>query len=364
MLRPLAHAALALLALAGSAAASGRVVYVAAPEVKDPALARLLLELEPDPARRLVLQLGGEPAPDVDHRLEVEDPRVDDAALARAVDDAALLELRGGSFMQWFDTLYPTTGRTRLARALHDFALSERTIVVRGGAAAFLSGGALVPVDELRERERNPRRTAPHRPRVANGLGPRALFDADEWSGGSPLRLLRALRDTHVDLGVHFIGQVAVELQRDPARLEVHGPGAVLLLDLARARRPRERVEEGRLSLLREGDVWDFGDERVVPAATRPGRGPSDPLRAREEADPVRGPHLVQALFRQQREPSSRQRLDEGAPGPDRARWELGWDADSRRVDPERSGGAPAPALPALLRVPFRCAWGAALDGD
>lgn len=362
--RLLVAAAAALLASPGLADA-GRVVYVASPVVSSPELAAALEALEPDPDRRLVLQLGGDPlGPGVDRVLGVEDPAVDDPALARAVDEAALLELSGGTFMQWFDTLYPTTGRTRLARALHDFALSERTIVVRGGAAAFLSGGTLVPVEELREPERNPRRTSPFRPRVANGLGPRALFDADAWNGGTPLRLLRALRDTHVDLGFHLVGEVALELERDPARLRVLGPGLVLFIDLSGARRPRDRVEEGRISLLREGDVWDFGDEQVEPAATRPGRGPSRPLLPRGPEDGLSGLQLAPVLYLQARESATGQRVEEGAPGPGRARWELGWDSDSRRVDPEPRGGASAPAPSSLLGVPFRCAWGSALDED
>lgn len=341
---------------------SGRIVYVA----EEPASAWLqsyLEGLEPDPDRRLVIQLGGEPGPGVDRVLEREDPGVDDPELARAVDDAALLELRGGTFMGWYDTLYPSSGRTRLAIALHEFAVSEKTLVVTGGAAAFLSGGTLVPLEELERPERNPRRTDPDRPRVASGLGPRALFDADAWPGGSPLRLLQALRTTHIDLGFYFVGEAALELERDPAGLTVKGQGRVLLLDLRRARRPRERVEEARVSVLKEGDRWDFREQRVLVPETRRGQGPTAPEPLDYGGRPLQGTELAFAVWHVATGPERALTFTELAPGRGPARWELSWDADSRIVTPESQTGS-APAHSSALSVPLRVTWGVALDED
>jgi hypothetical protein len=249
-------------------AQQGTIVYVAREQVSDEGLRKQLESVGGSQARRLVLVLG-KPS-ERDGKARFLEPRsreaANDVALGRAIEEAEVLVLRGGSFLDWYETVYPNTGRTQLARSLRRFLQTERPIVAYGGACAFLSGGVSVPTDELDGVERNPRRREqPFTERVAVGVGPRALFDSAGWKGGEPIRLLEALHRTRLDLGFFPVGDVALSYQRTGRTLEVLGPGSVLAFDLSKAKRSRGRVDRARLYQLTRSDRWEFGFGRAVP---------------------------------------------------------------------------------------------------
>ncbi len=360
--RALLRTLLALVVVTSKALAGGQLVYVAKDIVQDPALAARLATYGGDDAQRFVLRLTGEEQVDgVDWCLAPESDAVDDVDLTRRLRAADVLVLQGGQFMEWYDTVYPPGRRTRLARALQDFVQTSKPIVAYGGACAFLSGGVSVPVEALRKPERNPRRTGAFRARVALGVGARAMFDADTWSEGSPLRLVRALHSTHLDHGFYFLGDVALELQRDPPQLRVLGPGEVLAFDLGRARRQRTGVDHARLARLVDGDIWGLANDRVELSEARE-RHP-DPAVGPDE---VEGPELAPTgaalaswLAQHAAAPrrASIRRLAAGAP--DRSvphgaavRWSLGWDSGA-------AGWAPttASSRDTWVGIPFTCDW-------
>ena len=327
------------------------ITYVAREELEDAELAKELAQIGGPDARRLVLALGeAEAFPEGTRVLAPRDARAANApALERAQVAADVLVLRGGDFLAWYETVHPEEGRTRLAEGLKLFLASKRPIIAHGGAAAFLSGGVSVPKAELKGEERNPRRREQvWSERVAVRSGPRALFDADGWEGGSPLRLLQALHRTHVDAGLHFSGEVALRWERERGRLEVLGPGSLLAFDLRRARRPRRGVEGARLARLSRGDVWDLGYRRQLAGPGKQERkrggfrGPRPPLGddpARTSATDLR--HGLAVMVAGDPEVWELERAD--------AAWRLSWDGASRRF----GSGATA----TVLGVELRCQW-------
>jgi len=362
-LRALLRALLVLAVVASPALAGGQLVYVASDVVQDPALAARLATYGGEDAQRFVIRLTDEAQVEgVDWCLAAESDAVDDVAWTRRLRTADVLVLQGGRFMEWYETVYPPGRRTRLARALQDFVQTSKPIVAYGGACAFLSGGVSVPIEELRKTERNPRRTDSFRARVALGVGPRAMFDADAWSDGSPLRLVRALHSTHLDHGFYFLGDVALELQRDPPQLRVLGPGEVLAFDLGRARRQRTGVDHARLARLVEGDVWGLSSDRVELNEARE-RLPKPTV----GADEVQGPELAPTgaalaawLAKHAAAPtrSSQRRLaadaaDRSIPSGAAVRWSLSWDSGA-------SGWKPiSPATrDTWVGIPITCSWG------
>jgi len=327
------------------------ITYVAREELEDAALRESLARIGGPDARRFVLALGeAEAFPEGTHVLAPRDARAaNDPALERALVEAQVLVLRGGDFLAWYETVYPPEGRTRLAEGLKLFLASKRPIIAHGGAAAFLSGGVSVPKAELKGEERNPRRREQvWSERVAVRSGPRALFDADDWEGGSPLRLLQALHRTHVDAGLHFSGDVALRWERDRSRLRVLGPGSLLAFDLRRARRPRRGVEGARLAQLTRGDVWDLGYRRQLPGPDklerkRGGfRGPRPPL----DDDPARtsAADLRHGLAVMADGDPEVWVLESGD-----AAWRMDWDAASRCFGAGAGG--------TVLGVELRCQW-------
>lgn len=353
-------AALALVALTVPAPAPtqeattrdlGTITYVAREEIEDAGLAKELAKLGGAQARRFVLALGeAEEHPDATRVLAPRDARAaNDPTLERALVEAEVLVLRGGDFLGWYETVHSEEGRTRLAEALRVFLETKRPVLAYGGAAAFLSGGVSVPVAELKGEERNPRRREQvWSERVAVGVGPRTLFDADGWEGGSPLRLLRALHRTRVDAGLHFSGDVALRWERDRSRLRVLGPGSLLAFDLRRARRPRRGVEGARLAQLTRGDVWDLGYRRQLAGPGKQERkrggfrGPRPPLDddpARTSAADLR--HGLAVMADGDPEVWVLESAD--------AAWRMDWDGASRRLGAGAGG--------TVLGVELRCQW-------
>jgi cyanophycinase-like exopeptidase len=333
----LARLALGLMvaSLLGASAALGQggtITYVARESLNDLGLRTQLEQIGGSQARRFVLALGNEASlPGVDRVLA---PRsragADDPELCAALEQAEVLVLRGGSFLEWYETVYAEGGRTRLAQGLSHFLNAHRPVIAYGGACAFLSGGVSVPTAELDEVERNPRRRDEvYTERVALRIGPRALLDGEDWKDGSPIRLLKALHRTRVDLGLFLVGEVALRYDRGAKTLEVLGSGSVLALDLSRAKRSRGRVDRARVHHWTRGDVWDFGFRRALPG---PGKlelqrvGPRNADLQRTSPAGARAKDLRLWLAR-----LATGELDELVQPLGDAEWTLRWDSASRR---------------------------------
>ena len=340
--RLLSRSLLGLCLVAGLASAQrGEIFYVARESIEDADLRAELAQIGGADAERFVLVLSEDPEQPGATRVLAPRSRAsaDDVELGRAIEAAEVLVLRGGTFLDWYETVYPRGGRTQLARSLRRFLQTKRPLVAYGGACAFLSGGVSVPTAELDEIERNPRRRREeYTERVAWGVGPRALFDCHEWEGGEPIRLLKALHRTRVDLGLFPVGDVALRYTREGRTLEVLGPGRVLALDLSRAKRSRGRVDRARIHLWTRGDTWSFGFARVGPAEGKE-------LRARAGSslrELVRGGLNRRATARFLTDSMLQLAVgeqDEVAEPLGDAHWTLRWDVASRRfgAPPEES---------------------------
>lgn len=269
----------ALLSLpAGAAQAShtrpGELVLLARESVADPGLAAQLAELcGPSPIEIALSPSAGPPLlPREARRLLVplrEARALDGRELGRELASAGTLVLRGSSFMDWYDTLLPHGRATHLANALRRARFSGTHVLACGPAASFAAGATMIAKAELDRPRRNPRESGAHTAVVGLGLGPPAIVDAQGWPVGDALELLRALWKTQVDLGFFLEGEVALLHALAPHEASCLGPGRIVGIDLGDARRQRGAIRRGRLSILRAGDRWSFGHERVLPAAQR-----------------------------------------------------------------------------------------------
>ncbi len=331
--------------------AQGTVTYVATESTEDPELLRELSELGGKQAKRFVLALSEQPTlAGVDLCLAPEARVPDGPGFLRELDAAEVLVLRGGSLLSWYKTVYPRGPRTYLARALNEFLQSDKDVLAIGGACQFLSGGVPVLRAELAEPSRNPRDDSPHQALIGRGAGLGALFDADEWQPGAPLRLLRSLRRTHVDMGVLFLGSVALQHDRRNNQLRVLGSGELLIFDLDRALRARTRVDHVRLHRLEAGDGWNLNYKRPAlgpawsgnghkeqpqPGTARPTSSSGDPLGTRELLDWAA--ELTAAPV-----PTWTRKIGDQV-------WTLGWDAGSSR--PRDEGRS------SFIGLPLSCSW-------
>lgn len=342
----------ALLALTARGLAQehpGRVILVARETIEDADFRKELEGIGGEDATRFVLALSAEPElPGVD-RCFAPDSRdvVLDRGLCERLAEVDVLVIRGGTFMQWFKTLFPEDGATYLARTLVDRVRNRRTVIAHGGACAFLCNGTSVPREDLEKTERNPRRRGAFVPRVAMGLGPKALIDSDDTPGGSPFRLLQALWETRLDLGFHLVGDVALDYRRIGGKVFVLGPGAVLAWDLDRARRQKRAVREARVSLLRRGDGWDQVFDQPFVAPERPAAASDSPRRGADTTEaPLlsSAPVLVAALEALGVSARRRTHHSDG-----RKRLELHWNEATRTFE--------GPSGMALLHLQVACFW-------
>ncbi|MFT7669791.1 MAG: hypothetical protein ACI8X5_002498 [Planctomycetota bacterium] len=256
---------LSLVWLQGILCAQGTLTFVPTDREQPAELQKTLNAIGGKDATHFVLALTeATDLKGVDHCIAPEDfAGANDRALCKAILEADVLVLRGGTFIGWYKTVYPSGMKTHLASALREYLRSQRPLIAYGGATEFLSGGVALPVAELEagldERKRNPHDKDEHKARVALPVGPNALFDSEDWEAGAPLRILRALWKTHADLGFLFVGPVALEFSRQTNTAQVLGGGQILIFDLRKARRGKGYADGVRAHLLAEGDGWNFG---------------------------------------------------------------------------------------------------------
>lgn len=320
--------------------ASACILYVPHELVDDPEIEKEIERLRDVGSRALRLALDTDETGASEIRLDSASPASGDGSQLRgSLGKADLLELRGGDFIDWYKRVYPPGRPTHLARGLQNYLHAKRPLLAFGGACQFLSGG--LPVDskrleaELGEDHRNPRDQTEHRARLAFGVGPRAIFDSDAWPGSSPLRLLKALERTRVDLGFFTLGQVALHYDRTRKELRALGSGQVLVLDLRGARRQKDGIRGMQLHRLRSGDRWRFVYDQLQVAPERleqPQAFKEAEVRQRASAESAAltgvqsGSELIAWLESQADQPVlRRQRSSSGG------LWTTSWSAQSQR---------------------------------
>ncbi len=273
----------------------GIVLLVSREAPRDPAVRKRIASAASKPEQRVILRLlkADEEAAAGEVGLRWKDQTLpNDALLAMRVRRAQAVELHGGSFMDWFDTVTPRGEQTRLSLAIRDASRRGATVIGFGQAAGFLSVATTIRMQELLEHipseKRNPRRTDTQLAVSGLGFGPPVLVDADDWPEGSPWRLLYMLWETKIDRGCFIEGELALVYDSDTGVLGAVGPGRWIFVELAGARRKRTALREGRLSLLCAEDHWSLGESRILPVAEarrRPAAQTTHELRHEGERD-------------------------------------------------------------------------------
>lgn len=335
------HRLLVLCLLPAAAWSQSAITYVPGETVTDPDLRRELESIGGEDAVRFVLAISDAPElAGVDACIPAGSREgANDRALCRAIGEADVLVLRGGSFLTWSKTVHSPGMRTHLGKALTDFLGANKPVIAYGGACEFLSGGVALPMAEIRAelggRRRNPREVAQHRALVALAVGPPALFDADTWESGSARRLMRALWRTHVDVGLLFLGEVALRFTREERLLTVLGPGEALVFDLTRCRRGKGFADGVRLHRLIEGDGWNFAQGRPTVARERQPRAVPREAAANPEilnTESLSLSLLSGLLLEQVAQPARKRRCHTG-----KAEWTLSWDRGCSVFGPPES---------------------------
>ncbi len=200
---------------------------------------------------------------------------VEDRALADAIADADVIELRGGSWVGWYEAAHDGRHERGWTRALRSAHARGAEVRASGGAAAWIAAASAV------------QRTAVHRPSqdphdtsldvlveglglfdaavvgiadcdTTDGVGPDRVVDSAMRQGRRDVLLLSGTAEFTWDAGARR-GSVAVA---SPADAE--SGNAVLWLDLEAGKRSREIVRGARLAVLHAGDAFDERTRTIV----------------------------------------------------------------------------------------------------
>lgn len=218
--------------------------------------------------------------------LEHGDPG-DDLALVQRIEHAAAIELAGGTWLEWWPVLYHGSKSTRLAQALREAHRRGTPVLATSGAASHLAQACLVPRSVLGKPRRNARTPDPDA--QVNGLGLAAVVWEPASDPGATLdAMLRALLRRPLDGAVYAHGAAALVIGADgvSARVLARDGGALLFVDISRARRMRESLREGRVALGEHGSRWDLALRAPSGAwsAFAGTRGPAAPRREVRDA--------------------------------------------------------------------------------
>lgn len=247
--------------------ADGRVALLSGrmPEVLERLLAaqleaggeRVTVRLPSGPDRTLAdARASGSQSPD---ELLV-DPALGRRSLTRSaasrLRSAAVIELRGGSFIAWWTACFPEGRRGPLLAALEEAHSRGCWIVAHPGAAGLLAGGARVPATDWkslpggRPPARNPRRPATG-PATLGGL--RLAGDA-LWAA-SPAEAAGVLHAGELERALVPLGDLAWVWSRGKGgRILADGQGvSALWLDARGARRAGRWLHDVQLERLRPG---------------------------------------------------------------------------------------------------------------
>lgn len=193
----------------------------------------------------------------------------DDPARCERLRRAGAIVLTGGTYLDWYELFTPREKRSGMCAALFEAQREGALLVASGAAAAILADWAIVDRAALNRLRRNPRDVSEHTLVQGLSLVPGATIEAS----GAPLaelaRWLALATRGPSSWALYLEGQVAWIMRDEPQpRVQIEGPGAVLVLDLHTARRQHRSLRGGRISLCGDGDRWD-ARTRAVPTATQ-----------------------------------------------------------------------------------------------
>jgi len=181
------------------------------------------------------------------------------------------IRLVTGSPARAIDAAYPDGRPSLLIRRVWERHVHRVPVIALGPrASAAASAACIVEASEIDEPQRNPRTVG--RPRILWGLGffPWAMLETAEGADGSLERLMEATCEGRMRLSVFLPGEAALLVDVQDSWARAHGSEPVLVFDLKRARRSRDWLLGGRLSVLSEGDCWLQITRRVHPAVEGP----------------------------------------------------------------------------------------------
>jgi hypothetical protein len=200
----------------------------------------------------------------------------EDRALAAALRGAVAIEMRGGTWLAWYEAAH--TGRHELAwaRALRSAHAAGAEVRASGGAAAWIAQASPVPRARIGKPAQDPHDDSLDVP--VEGLG---LFDAAFVGVSNPAEpadfptadrvLERAVAYGYRDV---LLLAGAAEFAWDPQtrRARVSGPESdapdacarIVWLDMQAGKRSREVVTGVRANFLRAGDEFDARTRSLV----------------------------------------------------------------------------------------------------
>lgn len=183
----------------------------------------------------------------------------DDAELVARVERASALELLGGTWLEWWSVFNHASRTTSLALALREAQRRGVPLLACDGAASHVARAALVPRSVIGKPRRNPRTPDPDVQVAGLGLAP-VVWETANDPDASLAAVLRALLRRPLDGALYATGASALVIEPGGAlaRVIARADGAVLDIDLSRARRMREALREGRVTLGKDGARWEL----------------------------------------------------------------------------------------------------------
>lgn len=276
-----------MLALSGLGLAAWIVPFLAAAPEPAPGPGRVVLAAEPldgaasDPtssARVLVVLEDPGPGADATALVASSAARSDaaDRALAEALGSARAIELRGGTWLGWYQAAHADRHERAWTRALRRAHAGGSEVRASGAAAAWIARWSVVPRAVLDKPAQVPHDTSLDL--TVEGLG---LFDGPlvgVLTPGAPTADRVVERAVEVGFGdvlllagpaeFVFEAEARVGRFRMPSD-EAGGPPAwSAWIDLRAGMRSRGSVRGARATLPRDGDVYDLRTGTLAGAAT------------------------------------------------------------------------------------------------
>lgn len=157
----------------------------------------------------------------------------------------------------WVDGLYPLGEASFLHRILWQRHLRGVPVLAVGSDVAALSGACLLDPEDRRDPLRNPRKLG--EPQLCWGLSffPWAFVTTEVDSPESLADLIFGAREGRMRLAMDVTRDTALFVDVKEKHATVRGPGHLWVVDLRSARRSPDRLLDGRISVLLDGDRWN-----------------------------------------------------------------------------------------------------------
>lgn len=276
-----------MLALSGLGLAAWIVPFLAAALPPVPGAGRVVLVAEPlagavteasSSGRVLVVLEDPAPGADATALAASSAARSDaaDRALAEALDSARTIELRGGTWLGWYQAAHADRHERAWTRALRRAHAGGSEVRASGAAAAWIARWSVVPRAVLDKPAQVPHDTSLDL--TVEGLG---LFDGPlvgVLTPGAPTADRVVERALEVGFGDVLLLAGPAEFVFEPEgrigsfRMPTAQPGRPeawsAWLDLTAGKRSRGSVRGARATLPRDGDVYDLRTRTLAGAAT------------------------------------------------------------------------------------------------